>query len=241
MTYTGAFSQKTLNILKASLPFIPSGMQRMVSNFVKIEEFNIMFQNLNESLDTTISACEFTQNDSNHSFQAKDLISAIKPYLDDKEKELIDMALNMMNAFQIYNMYKSLPDAFLPQSNFFEQNMNSESKNDFNQKSDFEFKNDFSQNSDFEFKNDFGQNSDFESQNDFGQNADFKQKDDIHQNENNNRSNSQNQANTNFNSINPNNINIETLKNLLTPSQRAMFETYSGLLNNQNSGAKNKS
>lgn len=186
MTFNSPFSQKTLNILKASLPFIPSGMQRMVSNLVKIEEFNIMVKNLNDSLDSTIRACEYSAgNNGSNPFNSGDLISAIKPYLDDKERELVDMLLNMMNAIKIYNIFQSFPSAAPSDS----------------------------QNTD---------TPDFENQESY-ESPDYVEAD-INEPESEPESDS--------NMTNPNGFNIESLKNLLSPSQRAMFETYSTLLNN---------
>lgn len=186
MTFNSPFSQKTLNILKASLPFIPSGMQRMVSNLVKIEEFNIMVKNLNDSLDSTIRACEYSAgNNGSNPFNSGDLISAIKPYLDDKERELVDMLLNMMNAIKIYNIFQSFPSAAPSDS----------------------------QNTD---------TPDFENQESY-ESPDYVEADI-------NEPDSEPESDSDM--TNPNGFNIESLKNLLSPSQRAMFETYSTLLNN---------
>lgn len=213
MTFNSPFSQKTLNILKASLPFIPSGMQRMVSNLVKIEEFNIMVQNLNDSLDSTIRACEYSAgNNGSNPFNSGDLISAIKPYLDDKERELIDMLLNMMNAIKIYNIFQSFPSA-----------APSDSQNADNP--DFE---------NHEFEN-HGRDTEVPNDNVL---SDDKVQDDDYQNyeapdyveADINESDSEPENSSNM--TNQNGFNIESLKNLLSPSQRAMFETYSTLLNN---------
>lgn len=206
MTLNSPFSQKTLNILKASLPFIPPGMQRMVSNLVKIEEFNIMFRNLNDSLDATMSACEYNSTGDNgcNPFNSTDFISAIKPYLNDSERELIDMFMNMMNALNIYNIYKSLPSAAPVSQNFDNQNFDNPDHN-------FEHSDENVQNADYQNFN----NSDYVD-------SDMNESDESHD------------KNIN-NTANQNNFNIETLKSLLSPSQRAMFETYSTLLNNNNS------
>ncbi len=121
------FSIRTLNILKASLPFMPSGMQRYISNFVKIEEFNHMFMNLNNSLDSTISACDLSE-DTTRPFNTSDFICAVKPYLNKSEQELLNMFINMTNAFNIYNMYQHLPPSATADND--SENKNQTSDND---------------------------------------------------------------------------------------------------------------
>lgn len=226
MTLNSPFSQKTLNILKASLPFIPPGMQRMVSNLVKIEEFNIMFRNLNDSLDATMSACEYNSTGDNgcNPFNSTDFISAIKPYLNDSERELIDMFMNMMNALNIYNIYKSLPSAAPVSQNFdsFNYGNHDVENQNFNNHS-VENQNFDNPDHNFEPSDENVQNADYQNFN----NSDYVDSDM-------NESDESHDKNIN-NTANQNNFNIETLKSLLSPSQRAMFETYSTLLNNNNS------
>lgn len=213
MTFNSQFSQKTLNILKASLPFIPSGMQRMVSNLVKFEEFNIMVKNLNDSLDSTIRACEYSAgNNGSNPFNSGDLISAIKPYLDDKEREVIDMFFNMMNAMKIYNMFQSFPSAAPSDSqnvdnpDFENQEFENHSKNMESPKENF-------------LSDDNAQGRDYLNY----ENPDYVEAD---------MNESDREPENSNDMTNQNGFNIESLKSLLSPSQRAMFETYSTLLNN---------
>lgn len=224
MTFNSSFSQKTLNILKASLPFIPPGMQRMVSNFVKIEEFNIMVKNLNDSLDSTISACEYNSTGNNNPFNSGDLISAIKPYLNDNEKELIDMLFNMMNALKIYNMFKSFPSVNAPAS----QN---------NENPDFEIHNFDNQDNQQPDYDNHSQNNDISNDNVSG--PDYQNYDNSGYFEADINESNETADNENSSISSQNNFNIEALKNLLSPSQKAMFETYSALLNNNSSNTIN--
>lgn len=243
MIFNSSFSQKTLNILKASLPFIPPGMQRMVSNFVKIEEFNIMVRNLNDSLDATVSACEYSAagNYNGSSFNTNDFISAIKPYLDDRERELIDMLFNMMNALKIYNLYKSFPSAVMPD----EQNFGGINFNNF----DFDSKSTGSQETEHheEYRNDTdietgsrepdnlisdNQIENTESSAGNAEVLDYQDYNDSDYADTDKNSQEPIPKETDENTAAQNDFNIEALKNLLTPGQRAMFETYSALLNN---------
>lgn len=155
------YSQKSINILKASLPFIPVNMQKTVSNYIKIEEFNNMIKNLNSSIDDTLQACEFDSKENKTNFNSQDLLSAIKPYLNKSEIELVNMIVNFSKAYNMYNSYG------LNNINF--NNLNSNNTQSF---------------------------------------------DDKNENPDSDKS------------------NIETLKSMLSPNQRAMFDTYLNLLNN---------
>lgn len=157
-------SNKPLNILKASLPFLPGTAQKLLSYYIKIEEFNILCNNLNAEIDNDVKACD---NDSPPN--PNDLVKAIKPYLNNSEKELVDMFLNMTNALRMYTTYKSLPAIY----------NNSTSDTD-----------------------------------------------------NQNTSHAEDTTNNDNGKFKDNNINIEMLKNMLSPNQRAMFDTYSAMLNN---------
>ena len=187
------YSQKSINILKASLPFMPINMQKMVSSYIKIEEFNHMVKNLNSSIDDTLHACELEAKENKANFNPQDLICAIKPYLSKNEIELINMVMNFSKAYNIYNTY-GLNNIDLNNLNMNNLSFNPTSNNN---------------------EHNLNSNNNFNSQNE-------------HSNDNSNN--------------NPNNnLNIETLKNMLSPSQRAMFDTYSALLNNQQNTNLNNS
>lgn len=202
------FLNKHINILKASLPFLPRNAQRFISYYIKIEEFNILCSNLDDEIDNDIRACA---ND--NSPNPNDLVNAIKPFLNSNERELVDMFLNMTRAINMYNAYKSLPNLFNDKVNqdvnINEENYETETYNNKN-----------------------NNNNSFNGSN-FAN---------INNNNENNFSNSDNSSNVNNsngnnsnvnsgNEINFNNVNIDMLKNMLSPSQRAMFDTYSSMLN----------
>ena len=105
---SNSVSTKTLNILKAALPFVPAPMQRNLSYFVKIEEFNNMFNNFSDSIDSTLSACELNENGNNSNFNMSDFIYAIRPYLDKKEFDTITTFMNFFNAYNIYQSISSI-------------------------------------------------------------------------------------------------------------------------------------
>lgn len=195
MSSNDLFSNKPLNILKASLPYVPSTMQKVISYYIKIEEFNIMRNSFNTSPDDLLSACD-NGSDNNHKNNPIELINAVKPYLNTEEKNLIDMFMNMVNAFNMYNTYKSLNLPALRPEAFNFNNPDGTLYNSGNKSDASNIEND-------SFINGTDYNND---------NPDNKQ------------------SNSSPDNI-PANIDIDALKNMLSPSQRAMFDTYSSLLN----------
>jgi len=195
MSSNDLFSNKPLNILKASLPYVPSTMQKVISYYIKIEEFNIMRNSFNTSHDNLLSACD-NGSDNNHKNKPIELINAVKPYLNTEEKNLIDMFMNMVNAFNMYNTYKSLNLPALHPESFNFNNPDGPVYNSGNKSDASNIENDS-----------FINGTDYD---------------------NNNPNNKQ--SNSSPDNI-PANIDIDALKNMLSPSQRAMFDTYSSLLN----------
>lgn len=195
MSSNDLFSNKPLNILKASLPYVPSTMQKVISYYIKIEEFNIMRNSFNTSHDNLLSACD-NGSDNNHKNKPIELINAVKPYLNTEEKNLIDMFMNMVNAFNMYNTYKSLNLPALRPESFNFNNPDGPVYNSGNKSDASNIENDS-----------FINGTDYDNDNP------------------NNK-----QSNSSPDNI-PTNIDIDALKNMLSPSQRAMFDTYSSLLN----------
>ena len=92
-------SAKSLNILKASLPFMPPTMRNQVSVMVRAFECNNMYHEINNSLDETLSACSVSGN---IPFNPNDLLYAIKPYLSGKEANTINTFMNIQNIMKMY-------------------------------------------------------------------------------------------------------------------------------------------
>ncbi len=195
MSSNDLFSNKPLNILKASLPYVPSTMQKVISYYIKIEEFNIMRNSFNNSHDNLLSACD-NGSDNNHKNKPIELINAVKPYLNTEEKNLIDMFMNMVNAFNMYNTYKSLNLPALRPESFNFNNPDGPVYNSGNKSDASNIENDS-----------FINGTDYDNDNP-----------------------NKKQSNSSPDNI-PANIDIDALKNMLSPSQRAMFDTYSSLLN----------
>lgn len=154
-----------------------------------------MRNSFNNSHDNLLSACD-NGSDNNHKNKPIELINAVKPYLNTEEKNLIDMFMNMVNAFNMYNTYKSLNLPALRPESFNFNNPDGPVYNSGNKSDASNIENDS-----------FINGTDYDNDNP------------------NNK-----QSNSSPDNI-PANIDIDALKNMLSPSQRAMFDTYSSLLN----------
>lgn len=98
-------SGKFINILKASLPFMPQPMQRGLSYYIKIEEFNTMVQNFQEDAKSSLSACSVTDGE-DRNFNLNEYLAAISPYLSANEREMLQMATNIVQALKLYHITK---------------------------------------------------------------------------------------------------------------------------------------
>ena len=165
-------SNKPLSILKASLPFLPPNFQKAVSYYVKAEEFNLMCNSLDETVNSPMRACDTTDG----GFSKKELIDAVSAYLNDGERELINMFYNLTTALNMYSEFKSFSN--FENGDLLPVTISNTTANE-------------------------NVNQNFTSDN---------------------------------NEINANNnpgFNIEMLKNMLSPSQKLMFDKCSSLLNSE--------
>lgn len=229
-------SSKSLNILKASLPFVPLGMQRGMSYFIKIEEFNTMVRGFREDSLSGLQACGIPGSAKNE-FNMQEYLSAISPYLSKSEQDLIKTMQNVVQAMKMMNTYKELdPSILSSMGNFasdpsFAQNISSMMSVFFSGNNAPNTQNTSSSENSINRENDFNKEYNFNQENNFNKEYNFNQ-------ENIDKSNIFDRPEPEKN-IEPNpftqnenqGINIESLKSMLSPSQKAMFETYSSLLN----------
>ena len=209
-------SNKTINILKASLPFVPPPLQRGISYYVKIEEFNTMINSFKDNpTDNTMEACSFSNSEKKQPFNKIEFINAIRPFLSKGEQELIDMILNVINALQVYNIYKTIPsNSSNPMEGF-----SSLFGNNFNKSSETEPA--------YEFTFDFDKfTSSDSSESDESSKESKKEK-----NKNNDEKSTSNTNPENKTVMSQGPSNMENLKSFLTPSQKALFDTYSTMIN----------
>ena len=199
-------SNKPLNILKASLPCIPPNMQRGISYYIKIEEFNTMVRGFQEDNLSGLKACGI-EAEPRRNFNLNEYLTAITPYLSKAEQDIIKMVLNVVQAMKVYNIYKELDPSFMggmpaPAS---------EGEPSYNQPGTAE-------------PPEFNFNAAENAPEDNTYPSETREQPD-------NPEGNGNPPTENPGGAENQGLNIEALKNMLSPSQKAMFETYSSLLN----------
>ena len=100
------FDQQTTNhhlqMLKAAIPFMPVDQQRTMSFFVKFQELqNAM--NILRTDDHELGICSLSEEEKN----PLDMLESIKTFCSDKEKELLDILTNFLQASQLYRQYQN--------------------------------------------------------------------------------------------------------------------------------------
>lgn len=99
--FDAALQKHHLEIIKAAIPYINTSEQKMISIYVKLSEL-IETISVFQKPESSVGICS-ADNDGS----ILDMLNDIKEVGTAKEKETIDMLINYMNAFQLYNTYKS--------------------------------------------------------------------------------------------------------------------------------------
>lgn len=97
-------SDSRLQMIKAAIPYLSNREQQFLSIYVKYIELNHTFRLVGNTDSNALSSCSV---DEEHHTTA-DMLSAIKQYCSDKEKEMIDLLSNFMSAYQMYHAYQEL-------------------------------------------------------------------------------------------------------------------------------------
>lgn len=100
--FDAAIQKHQLEIIKAAIPYINSSEQKMISVYVKASEL-VDTISIFQKPDNSISIC--SQENGNGS--PLDMLNDIKAVCTNTEKESINMIINFLNAFQLYDTYKS--------------------------------------------------------------------------------------------------------------------------------------
>ncbi len=96
-------SAKQLRIMKAAIPYIPTGQQRFISIYVKFRELMNTFELFNQPESEIVSICSAPEESRNPT----EMLNAIKYHCNDREKEMLDLMFNFISASSLYNNYKS--------------------------------------------------------------------------------------------------------------------------------------
>jgi len=97
-------SDNQLQIIKAAIPYLSNRQQQFFSVYVKYIELDHTLKLVGNSGSNALSACSVGEEQ--HS--TADMLSAIKQYCSDKEKEMIDLISNFLSAYQMYHAYQEL-------------------------------------------------------------------------------------------------------------------------------------
>lgn len=100
------FDQQTTNrhlqVLKAAIPYMPVSQQKTMSFLIKFQELqNAM--HIFQSDGGELGICSLTEEEKN----PLDMLESIKSYCSDKEKELLDVLTNFLQASQLYRQYQN--------------------------------------------------------------------------------------------------------------------------------------
>lgn len=97
-------SDNQLQIIKAAIPYLSNREQQFFSIYVKYIELDHTLKLVSNSDSNSLSACSIGEEP--HS--TADMLSAIKQYCTEKEKEMIDLISNFLSAYQMYHAYQEL-------------------------------------------------------------------------------------------------------------------------------------
>jgi len=97
-------SDNQLQIIKAAIPYLSNREQQFFSIYVKYIELEHTLKLFSNSNTNALSACSV--GDEQHS--TAEMLSAIKQYCTEKEKEMIDLISNFFSAYQMYHAYQDL-------------------------------------------------------------------------------------------------------------------------------------
>ena len=195
-------STKENNMLKAFIPYIDKDFQPMLATYIKYSELLAtidLFRKKGRNV--------FTSNHSSSNFN--DIITALLPYVSDKEREMFETINNIKNTMEMFEMYKDMisPDLMSSFSNL--RNMDNTTDCDNNNNHD---------NSELNFSSN---NTAFTDANN----------NDISDYNNTNDTTANNNGDTPENKAMDNNMS-GMLTSILPPEQQILFEQLAGMMNN---------
>ena len=88
-----------LQMLKATIPYLPGSMQKSFSLYVKVMEVN----NLLSYYNNPVHAC------SAQSANPDEILNDIRAYCTDTQRQSLDQAVNLMNTLRMYQELQKLP------------------------------------------------------------------------------------------------------------------------------------
>lgn len=102
----------SLQMLKAALPYMNNSEQKTFTIFIKIYELRNALSLIQEE-DNQLTACS-EDTDGN---QTLNMLTHIREFGNEKEKEFIDLFINFNQAFQLFSSYRASMPEGEPESN----------------------------------------------------------------------------------------------------------------------------
>lgn len=100
----------TLDIVKAAFPYLDSDSQQSMNLIIKMGELWDSFQSLRQN--NTVTTFSIRKQ----SIDVEALLTSIREVCYDKERELVDMILNMIKAKNLYSTYVTLAQTMASQT-----------------------------------------------------------------------------------------------------------------------------
>lgn len=100
-----------LQLIKAAVPYLASGNQRMFSVLIKMIELqNVMNFYSHDRL--SISACAAQSEPPG----MLDMLSDMRSYCDGEEQVLLDQWIQILSAMELYSVFAQTPESSMPES-----------------------------------------------------------------------------------------------------------------------------
>jgi len=94
-------SENHIQMIKTAIPYISVPTQKFAAIYAKALELNNTISFFNNA-GSDLSACSLSADGT-----ALDMLNDIQDYCNDNEKEMVDLMINFLNSFQLYNSYKA--------------------------------------------------------------------------------------------------------------------------------------
>ncbi|MGN0299667.1 MAG: hypothetical protein ACI4C1_10890 [Lachnospiraceae bacterium] len=91
---------RNLEILKSLLPYFPTSSKRTILTCLKMIEVQRVLTQFDEEQEKTLSACSAENCSLEH------MLQILKGFCNEKEQEMLDTWLNMMQALQLFREYR---------------------------------------------------------------------------------------------------------------------------------------
>lgn len=103
-------NQNHLQLIKAIIPYLPSGSQQMIAVGIKMMEIrNIL--GFYKNNDCCVSACAAPSGGTD----LIDILSDLRNYCDEKEQAMIDQCIQLMTTMELYSVFAQTAGEDMPE------------------------------------------------------------------------------------------------------------------------------